>query len=218
MIERTVAASTHGRYLVEPSAAGGGRPILVGFHGYGERAESQLERLRAIPGSDGWVLLSIQGLHQFYRGQSSSVVSSWMTRQDRELAIADNTAYVGMVVGQVATEWSASPNVVYVGFSQGVAMAYRAACASALRVGGVVALGADVPPELDRASLARVGAVLHGRGLRDELYSAAVASADVSRLRDAGVKVRSIALDAAHEWPTDFSKHAGEFLKQRGDL
>jgi predicted esterase len=214
MIERTVSTSTHGRYLVEPSSTGGDRPLLVGFHGYGERAEPQLERLRAIPGSDAWMLLSIQGLHQFYRGQSSTVVASWMTRQDRELAIADNTAYVTMVVTEVAREWHARPTVVYAGFSQGVAMAYRGACASSLPIGGVIALGADVPPELDRASLTRVGAVLHGRGQRDELYSAAVADADVSRLRDAGVEVQSILLDAAHEWTTDFSKHAGEFLRR----
>jgi predicted esterase len=214
VIERTVSASTHGRYLVEPSSTGGDQPLLVGFHGYGERAEPHLERLRAIPGSDGWVLLSIQGLHQFYRGQSSSVVASWMTRQDRELAIADNTAYVTMVVTEVAREWHVRPTVVYAGFSQGVAMAYRAACASPLPVGGVIALGADVPPELDRASLARLGAVLHGRGERDELYSAAVADADVSRLRDARVEVQSILLDAAHEWTADFSMHAGEFLRR----
>ena len=139
-----------------------------------------------------------------------------MTRQDRELAIADNTAYVAEVLRQAAEEWPAAPAVVYAGFSQGVAMAYRAACASPTPAAGVIALGGDVPPELDRASLARVRTALLGRGQRDEWYSAETADNDARRLSDAGVDVRSIVLNAAHEWTTDFSEHAGEFLKQRG--
>ena len=48
-----------------------------------EDAAAHLARLRSIPGSDRWIIVSIQGLHRFYRGRSSDVVASWMTRQDR---------------------------------------------------------------------------------------------------------------------------------------
>ena len=47
-----------------------------------------------------------------------------MTRQDREAAIADNIDYVDRVVA--ATRTAAEP-LVFAGFSQGVAMAFRAA-------------------------------------------------------------------------------------------
>ena len=51
MSERIVAATVHGRYLAIPPASSGPAPLLVGFHGYAEDAETQLERLRAIPES-----------------------------------------------------------------------------------------------------------------------------------------------------------------------
>ena len=38
--------------------------MLVGFHGYAEDAEAQLERLRAIPESTRWLSVSIQALHR----------------------------------------------------------------------------------------------------------------------------------------------------------
>src|ERR1017187_742462 len=148
MIERTAAATTHGRYLVIPPSTTGPAPLLVGFHGYGEDAETQLERLRSIPGSDRWLIVSIQALHRFYERRTNRVVASWMTRQDREFAIADNAAYVATCIEAIEAEWPALPGIVFAGFSQGVAMAFRAAVNVPSRVTGVIAVGGDVPPEI----------------------------------------------------------------------
>ena len=81
MIERTIPVSTHGRYLIEPPAAGDApAPLLVGFHGYAEGAEAQLERMRAIRGTERWRIVSIQGLNRFYNRRSNEVIAGWMTR------------------------------------------------------------------------------------------------------------------------------------------
>jgi hypothetical protein len=79
-IERTIEATIHGRYLV--AAAEGGSPgvAIVGFHRYGENAETQMERLQSMAGCAHCLLISIQGLHRFYRGRSNEVIASWMTR------------------------------------------------------------------------------------------------------------------------------------------
>jgi predicted esterase len=215
VIERTIAASTHGRYLVEPAEDGGPAPLLVGFHGYAEAAEAQLERLRSIPGSQSWLLVSVQGLHRFYRRRSGDVVAGWMTRQDRELAIADNQAFIAAVVDEVRRHWRAAPSLVFAGFSQGVAMAFRAACSSPHPVSGVIALGGDVPPEVDALALARTRTALLGRGQRDEWYSADLFATDAVRLREAGVDVGTVVLDGGHEWTPAFSAEAGAFLKRQ---
>ena len=76
MIERSIATRTHGRYLVVPPAALGSAPVLVGFHGYAEGAEAQLERLRAVPGAERWRLVAIQGLHRFYQRRTNEVVAA----------------------------------------------------------------------------------------------------------------------------------------------
>ena len=102
MIAHTIATRTHGRYLVVPPADGAASHLLVGFHGYAEPASAAMERLQTIPGAGEWRLVAIQGLHRFYRGRSRDVVASWMTREDRDLAIADNDRYVAAVIDAVA--------------------------------------------------------------------------------------------------------------------
>ena len=214
MIERTIAATTHGRYLIAPPSAGGTAPLLVGFHGYAEGAETQLERLRAIPETGAWRAVAIQGLHRFYQRRANEVVASWMTRQDRELAIADNIAYVNAVIEAVIAECRNPPTVVYAGFSQGVAMAFRAAAASVARLAGAIAVGGDIPPEVDRAGLSRIPAVLIARGIRDEWYTTAKFDADIGRLRAAGCAVTPLAFDGGHEWSDAVLQAASTFLRE----
>ena len=95
--------------------------------------------------------------------------------------------------------------------SQGTATAFRAACASTLPC-AVVALGGDVPPELDSRRLAWPRRVLIGRGTRDEWYSAEKHASDLDRLREAGTPVEPLTLDAGHEWTPEFSAAVGRFL------
>ena len=215
MIERAIAAGTHGRYLIEPPAESGPAPILVGFHGYGEGAETQLERMRCIPGAERWLLVSIQGLHRFYQRRANEVVASWMTRQHRELAIGDNLAYVEGVLDAVDREYPGATRLVMAGFSQGVAMTFRAATASSRHVDGVVAVGGDVPPELEAAAIGRVGRALVCHGARDEWYTQAIFERDVRRLEEAGVAVTAVAFDGGHEWSDAVVQAASLFLRER---
>ncbi|MBI3399960.1 MAG: phospholipase [Acidobacteria bacterium] len=214
MIERAIAASTHGRYLIELPSTPAPAPLLVGFHGYAEGAEAQLDRLRAIPGADRWRIVAIQGLNRFYQRRTNEVIAGWMTRQDRELAIADNLAYVAAVVEAVQREWPGSPRVVFAGFSQGVAMAFRAAVA-APAVDGVIAVGGDVPPEIAAAALAGIPAALVCCGARDEWYAPATFESDVKRLRDAGVRVDPLPFEGGHEWSAAVAEAAETFLRGR---
>ena len=184
--------------------------MLVGFHGYAEGAEAQLSRLRAIPGSDRWTLVAIQGLHRFYQRRTNEVIASWMTRLDRELAIADNLAYVGRVLDAVSLD---EAPLVFAGFSQGVAMAFRAACATTRRVDAVIAVGGDVPPEIDPASLARIHTALVCRGTKDEWYTDEKFKQDVARLRGAGASAQAVAFDGGHEWSAPVLEAASAFLQ-----
>ena len=218
MIERNIATTTHGRYLVLPASTPAPAGLLVGFHGYAEGAESQLERLRAIPGADRWALVSVQGLHRFYQRRTNEVIASWMTRQDRELAIADNLAYVEGVVDAVSREIARETSrLVFAAFSQGVAMAFRAATATSRRVDGVIAVGGDVPPEIDAVSLARVRKALICRGASDEWYADAKFQHDVTRLRQSGAAVDAVTFDGGHEWSEAVLKNAAAFLRELGE-
>lgn len=208
---RTIETVTHGRYLIDVPASAGPHPVVVGFHGYGEDAEAQLVQLRAIVGHRQWLIVSVQALHRFYTRRDESVVASWMTRQDRELAIADNIAYVAAVVAEVRRDHPTTGALVYVGFSQGAAMAYRAAAFAGPRVTALIVLAGDIPPDVGSVA-STLPPVLIGRGSADSWYTKTRGEADLAQLRDAGVHAIEHVFDNGHVWDSSFVSRAGTFL------
>jgi predicted esterase len=218
---RRIAALVHGTYFVvppsTPAPGSAGPPLLVGFHGYGENAERHLAELRRIPGSAGWLLCAVQALHPFYNQKTGDVVASWMTRLDREHAIADNVRYAGEVVAEVRRDFGTGGTLVYAGFSQGAAMAYRAAAAGSSGLGtcsGLLALGGDVPPELADLDLADFPQVLIGRGIGDTWYTPDKLERDLALLAGKGVRARPVIYQGGHEWTEDLRRAAGDFLAE----
>ncbi len=211
-IVNTVEARTHGRYLVRPPASPPPWPLLVGFHGYAETAGDHLEALQTIPGTEGWLLVAIQALHPFYTRKGERVVASWMTRDDRELAIADNIDYVGRVLARVRADYKTGHTLVFSGFSQGGAMAYRAAVN--FPAVGVIILAADIPPDAVTSGRGSLPPVLLGRGTRDEWYTEAKEAADREALARVGADVEVCVFDGGHEWTDPFRGAATRFLRR----
>ena len=212
MIARTIEVVTHGRYLVEAPTAPEPVAIVVGFHGYAEAAEQALDRLRAMRDARRMLLVAVQGLNRFYQRRTDEVIAGWMTRQDRDLAIADNIAYVNATLDAVAAEWPTTGARVYAGFSQGTAMAFRAAIRSTRPVDAVVAVGGDIPPEIDDAGLRRTGRVLICRGRADSWYTSDKLASDASRLRRAGIGATIVEFDGGHEWGDAVIAAVDDFL------
>ena len=209
----SVPTIIHGRVLVRPARAAAARGVLVGFHGYKENAALQMKRLEGIPGAAAWTLVAIQGLHRLYRGRTDEVVASWMTREDREDAIADNLAYVAAAL-DLAPHDRAS-RVVYAGFSQGVPMAFRAAMRGRDGAAAVIAVGGDVPPELLSDAATVFPPVLLLRGSRDvEWYTQAKHDADVTALTARGAKFQTLVYDGAHEWNEAVAAAIAAFIRE----
>ncbi len=209
--ENWIATITHGRYLVDRGRSGEGAPLLVGFHGYGENAERHLEKLQKIPGVEKWLLCAVSALHPFYNTKTGEVIDSWMTKRGRDQVIDDNVAYVARVVAEVKRRYQTSDQLVFAGFSQGVAMAFRAAARSGSRCHGLIALAADVPPDVAAGGY-DLPPILLGRGTQDQWYSEAKMDADLKTLSRLGVEVQTCIFDAGHDWTPEFWNQAGEFL------
>jgi predicted esterase len=213
-VVRTIPATVQGRYLVEgPERAEAQGPLLVGFHGYGENAEKHLEALRRIPGALAWRRVSVQALHRFYNMKTREVVGSWMTSLDRDAAVRDNVAYVAAVLASLLRERAEPPSrVVYAGFSQGTAMAYRAAARAGLPGHGLLVLAGDVPPDVADDAGVRLPPVLIGRGRSDEWYTEAKMARDVDALGARAAAVETVVFAGGHEWGEEFLTAAGSFL------
>lgn len=206
--------AVHGRYLFRPSSGTATAPLFAGFHGYGETAEDEMARLVSIAGSSGWSLCSIEALHRFRNAKGASG-ASWMTSHQRDLRIVENAAYVDAVLDEAMRHCGSSGPLVLHGFSQGAAMASRAAVLGRHAVCAVMLLGGDIPPELD--GLGRMGLVHFARGSRDPLFAEAAFMRDVSRLADAGVPCRAVTFTGSHGANEEYFRRAGEFLGQFSD-
>jgi predicted esterase len=103
---------------------------------------------------------------------------------------------------------------VFVGFSQGAAMAYRAALLGALPAAGIIALAGDIPPELktDAATRHPWPKVLIGVGHLEQWYSGDKVDADLAFLSARGIDHSIVRFRGGHEWTEDFRDAAGTFL------
>lgn len=211
-IGRDVATTTHGHFLERVPAGAGPWPLLVGFHGYGQTAADFWPELERLPGAERFLVASVQALHSFYRGRTGEVAASWMTRFNRELAIADNIRYVAAVVDDLKRRHSVGEPLVFLGFSQGVAMAYRAAAFSGHRAHGLVVLAGDVPPDVAEADLAGFPRVLVARGDADPGYSASQMERDLATLAAKGVEAEGCVFRGGHEFTPEVRERVGEFL------
>lgn len=216
---RSVLTGTHGRVLVEDAADSFSGRLLVVFHGYKQSADHALEDARRIPGVPAtWRVVAVQGLHRFY-SSGQQIVASWMTSQDRDDAIADNVAYVNQVVGdEIDRLPNGSPDppiIVYMGFSQGASMAYRAAVLGRHQAGAVIALAGDIPPELKvfpGDHLQPWPPVLIGVGTKETFFTPERVAEDAAYLKEQGVTHEVYRFDGGHEWTDEFRSAVGRWL------
>jgi predicted esterase len=213
-----VEATVHGRILVRESAAPAG--VIAILHGYAQSAEDALNDIEGTPGLERWTIVAIQALHPFYaRGGRDAggdkVVAGWMTRQDRDLAVADNVAYVDRAIEAVNPLKTQDPSLktVFVGFSQGASMAYRAAMLGRHEPAGIVALAGDIPPEVRAAQRRMWPRVLIGVGDGELWYTAPKLESDVNFLMSAGTVAQVVRFAGKHEWTQEFRNALGSFLE-----
>ena len=206
MRELHVETITHGRVLIEDAASRDSRRWLIGFHGYGQAAEDIFNELQQLNPAREWSIAAPQALHRFYTRGDERVVASWMTRQDRDVTVADNVSYVDRL--GLPLELSEAAPIVFLGFSQGAAMAYRAAVLSRFDAAAVVALAGDIPPEVRAADPAviprRLRRVLIGAGTRDAWFNQQRLEADTTFLTAHGVTPEVCRFEGGHEWTEEF--------------
>ena len=207
--ERSISVMTHGRYVTELNSVTQARMLIVGFHGYSENADIHLQRLKDIAIQDAHYC-SIQGLHLFYR--QKQIAASWMCSQNRDAHIVNNINYINAVLDQLATElhWQ---YLIFAGFSQGAAMAYRSAALGTHPCDALIINGGDVPPDLTATQLGTLPPTYIIRGDSDNIYSAEQLQHDLTRLQS--VQTQSGTFAGPHSWPSAASALCRNFLNQQ---
>jgi len=179
--------------------------LVVGFHGFGELAEKQMQRLTATEWPAATLFCSIQALHPMYN-KDGAPGASWMTFLNRDQVIRDNLNYVRNVVSHLneSNKWK---NLAFCGFSQGASMAHRAAYDFAGECDLLVTAGGDIPPELKRSDLSEYPKTVVARGVRDRIYLEETYRKDLVCLEANGVELTALELKGGHKWPVALTEH-----------
>lgn len=172
--------------LGEPARA---REVWFLLHGYGQSAADLLEACAPLC-ADGRLLVAPEGLSRFYlRGTQGSIGASWMTREDRELEIADYVRWLDALAAHLPLPAGAVARCV-LGFSQGAATAWRWLALGRTHADRLVQWAGGIPPDVDLAGhhqrFERLRICLV-RGESDRVWDEAAFMADCKRLADHGL-------------------------------
>lgn len=123
----TLVVPRHARYYYQGPPAAQLQELWLVCHGYGQLAGYFINKFAALPNAHRGVVAP-EALSRFYlEGTSGRVGASWMTKAERLDEIADQHTYLSALLQAVApaAQRPANFRLVVLGFSQGVATAWR---------------------------------------------------------------------------------------------
>jgi len=205
-VERHLQVARSARYWTLGEPGEDQEEAWMVLHGYGQLARRFLRRFAALAGPSR-LLVAPEALSRFYigseegrHGPDALVGATWMTREDREAEIRDYVAYLDALAAAVVEK---GQGVTVLGFSQGVATAWRwVTYGSVPGLARLVCWAGTLPPDLDldraRRAVASAEVVLVS-GRRDVSVPPAVTEESASRLRAAGIDAHVVHHPGGHD-------------------
>ncbi|PRY86601.1 alpha/beta hydrolase [Mongoliibacter ruber] len=99
--------------------------IIIALHGYGQLAEFFLRKLTPLFMEERVFVVPEATNYSYLEGFSGRVGANWMTRHERETAIANNHMYLNELLRAFLIKYQTPPKIKVLGFSQGAATATR---------------------------------------------------------------------------------------------
>lgn len=122
--------------------------IWIACHGYGQLARYFVKRFDVLSPTENFIIAP-QGLSRYYLdGDSGRVGASWMTRENRDLDLANQRRYFDRVFDQLLdnVDWT-SYRLKLFGFSQGVTMISRLVVYKRLQFDQLILWAGGMPHE-----------------------------------------------------------------------
>ena len=155
----TVARTARYEQLGEFSAAT--RQLWLVAHGYGQLAGFFIRHFGSVLAADpaGTVVVAPEALSRFYlSGTGGRVGASWMTTADRHAEIADQAAYLDILLAHLLAACPPDVRVTVLGFSQGTATVSRwlAGRPDGWRPHQLILWAGDFPADIEAAAAQRL--------------------------------------------------------------
>ena len=149
-VKSTIKTSRTARYFTLNSVQQQTENIWIVFHGYGQLSEYFIRHFEDLNSEKNFIVAP-EGLSRFYvDGLTGRVGASWMTKDDRELEIEDQTEYINAVLADCGVDpKSKNQRLIVLGFSQGTATAVRWFANSGIRPAELVLWAGSFPHDVD---------------------------------------------------------------------
>jgi predicted esterase len=206
MEELDLSFNFRARYY-RSGASASTKKVWVVLHGYGQLAQFFIRKFKVL-NDLGIVVIAPEGLSRFYledvttRVQTGNtrVGATWMTRENRNMDIANYLAYLDAVYLRECA--AAGTEVTLLGFSQGAATASRWAVSRPHTFHQLVLWAGILPPDMEVASAREaLGAmkVTSVVGLRDPFFTEERKQEMTSMADRLGLRPTVITFEGGHE-------------------
>ena len=148
MLKKYISANKKARYYQIGNANQDTSALWVVLHGYAMLSEFFIKKFEKLDNGKT-LIIAPEGLNRFYIGESyKRVGASWMTKEERESDIEENSNYLNALIGNVFREIGhENVQLNILGFSQGGATACRWVFRSKMKVDNLILWAGDVPKD-----------------------------------------------------------------------
>ncbi|GMQ28821.1 alpha/beta hydrolase [Algoriphagus confluentis] len=112
-------------YSISHQPTGKEQEIWLVFHGYGQLSEFFIRKFLPFSGEDRLILAPEGTNYGYLKDFQGRVGANWMTRYERETAIANNHRFLDLLMKEILQKYPQNPSIHLLGFSQGAATATR---------------------------------------------------------------------------------------------
>lgn len=189
------------------------KEIWIVFHGYGQLAEYFIRKFKSFESSERLIVAPEGTNYGYLQGFGGRVGANWMTKHERELAIANNHRFLDELLSVILSGFEHKPRIHVLGFSQGAATATRWASRWSGRVDTLVLWAGGFAQDLileDAKDVFKDTSVLLVQGTRDEFITPESIQVQEFFLAQMGKKCQKIEFEGGHE--LDFDVLAKIFL------
>lgn len=190
--------------------------LLVALHGYGQNCDRFIRLFEPLRHRN-ILVIAPQAPHQFYVKLIPKMVGfSWLTQYNRDRSVEEFIAYMQRLLSRIGEMHSYNlERIFFLGFSQGVSMAYRFAVSGKHPIAGVLACGADLPPDVSKMlTTAPRFPVFLVHGIEDTIVPLEKAKHAQSILRANGFHSDQFFFPGGHEIPADVVKKIGDWIER----
>ena len=192
--------------------------VWIVFHGYGQLAEYFIKHFEDLDEKENCIV-AVEGLSRFYvDGLTGRVGASWMTKDDREQEIVDQSNYINLALKDAGIDpHSPDYNFIVMGFSQGTATAIRWMVNNAIRPKHLVMWAGSFPHDVDATQKPEIfdGLSLHyAHGLEDQFLQNVDMDEKLEEMKGTGMQPTTWTFEGKHVMDkSTLAKIVGSFDK-----